>query len=311
MVFVSETGRSNLINGKRDGRYKFEVRNNSISEYYIFEPFWRFFTEHFIPLWIAPNLITLFGYLFMFMAFMMVIIFPNQPLAMILCGLFMFVYHTLDGCDGKQARRTGSSSQLGEIFDHGVDALSLTHLAHILTFICGKSPTNFPYFAIFLGVLWIAFYNAHWEHYHRGVFFLGYLSACDGQVFVMAVCICTGILGDNSAWKIPFKLFGFNITFGDLFVLVILVSGIFTILRGNLVVLSIEAKKGFKNFILAIITQTPVIFTSILFYIWTEISPNLWKQQYLWMLTFSTVLFGTLLTSLVCYLFLFNIKESL
>jgi ethanolaminephosphotransferase len=312
MVFVSETGRSNLINGKKDGRYVFAVRNNSISEYYVFEPFWRYVTEYLIPMWIAPNLITLIGYLFMLTAFLMIIIFPNQPLAMILCGVFMFVYHTLDGCDGKQARRTGNSSQLGEIFDHGVDALSCTHLAHIFTFIGGNNPPNYPFFAIFLAVLWISFYNAHWEHYHRGEFFLGYLSACDGQVFVTAICILTGIMGDSSAWKIPFKLFGFNISFADLFILAIFVPLVLTILRGNLVVLSIEAKKGFKNFVCAIITQIPVFVSSIIFYLWTEIDPNLWQQNYLWMLTLGTFLFGTLLTTLVCddinYLFF---KESL
>ena len=31
----------------------------------------------------------------------------------------IFVYQILDNIDGKQARRTGSSSPLGEIFDHG------------------------------------------------------------------------------------------------------------------------------------------------------------------------------------------------
>jgi ethanolaminephosphotransferase len=31
---------------------------------------------------------------------------------------------TLDAIDGKQARRTGSSSALGELFDHGCDAIS-------------------------------------------------------------------------------------------------------------------------------------------------------------------------------------------
>ena len=29
-----------------------------------------------------------------------------------------------DGCDGKQARRTGTSSPLGEMFDHGLDSWS-------------------------------------------------------------------------------------------------------------------------------------------------------------------------------------------
>ncbi len=31
----------------------------------------------------------------------------------------------MDAIDGKQARRTGSSSPLGELFDHGCDALSI------------------------------------------------------------------------------------------------------------------------------------------------------------------------------------------
>ena len=35
-----------------------------------------------------------------------------------------FMAHTLDGIDGKQARRTGSSSPLGEMFDHGLDSWS-------------------------------------------------------------------------------------------------------------------------------------------------------------------------------------------
>jgi phosphatidylglycerophosphate synthase len=36
----------------------------------------------------------------------------------------LFVYQTLDAIDGKQARRTGSSNALGELFDHGCDSMS-------------------------------------------------------------------------------------------------------------------------------------------------------------------------------------------
>ena len=35
-------------------------------------------------------------------------------------GICLFVYSTLDNMDGKQARRTGSSSSLGLLFDHGM-----------------------------------------------------------------------------------------------------------------------------------------------------------------------------------------------
>ena len=38
----------------------------------------------------------------------------------------IFVYSTLDAIDGKQARRTKSSSPLGQLFDHGCDSFSIT-----------------------------------------------------------------------------------------------------------------------------------------------------------------------------------------
>ncbi|MCP9266269.1 CDP-alcohol phosphatidyltransferase [Dirofilaria immitis] len=39
-------------------------------------------------------------------------------------ALGVFLFQTLDATDGKQARRTGSSSPLGELLDHGCDAMS-------------------------------------------------------------------------------------------------------------------------------------------------------------------------------------------
>lgn len=34
-------------------------------------------------------------------------------------SLGLFLYQSLDAIDGKQARRTGTSGPLGELFDHG------------------------------------------------------------------------------------------------------------------------------------------------------------------------------------------------
>lgn len=51
--------------------------------------------------------------------------FFQAPLwAYLLCAVGLFVYQSLDAIDGKQARRTNSSSPLGELFDHGCDSLS-------------------------------------------------------------------------------------------------------------------------------------------------------------------------------------------
>jgi len=40
----------------------------------------------------------------------------------------LWAYSTLDAIDGKQARRTKSSSPLGQLFDHGCDAFSVSFL---------------------------------------------------------------------------------------------------------------------------------------------------------------------------------------
>lgn len=44
--------------------------------------------------------------------------------AYIACACGLFIYQSLDAIDGKQARRTNSSTPLGELFDHGCDSLS-------------------------------------------------------------------------------------------------------------------------------------------------------------------------------------------
>lgn len=49
--------------------------------------------------------------------------------ACFLCALGLFIYQSLDAIDGKQARRTNSSSPLGELFDHGCDSISTVFVA--------------------------------------------------------------------------------------------------------------------------------------------------------------------------------------
>jgi len=54
------------------------------------------------------------------------------------CALAMWIYSTCDNVDGKQARRTGSSSPLGELFDHGCDALDCSVIFSSFTLTCGS-----------------------------------------------------------------------------------------------------------------------------------------------------------------------------
>ena len=85
--------------------------------------------ERFVPLWVAPNVITLAGFSFILLPHLIsLIVYGNGiegPLDGWFCvftGICCFMYNTLDNIDGKQARRTGSGSPMGMLFDHGLDA---------------------------------------------------------------------------------------------------------------------------------------------------------------------------------------------
>ncbi|GAA5865249.1 hypothetical protein JCM3774_004908 [Rhodotorula dairenensis] len=106
----------------------------------------------------------------------------------------LFAYQSLDAIDGKQARRTGTSGPLGELFDHGCDALNTT-LGCLLV----ASALN-------LGLSWWTvaslvatqanFYVSTWEEYHTGTLFLSAFSGpVEGILLVVGVFIVTGFKG--------------------------------------------------------------------------------------------------------------------
>jgi phosphatidylglycerophosphate synthase len=85
-----------------------------------------------VPEWVAPNLITFIGWLFIIASYANMLIYDytfkkNIPSYCFFFSAFcLFAYSTLDAIDGKQARRTKSSSPLGQLFDHGCDSFSIT-----------------------------------------------------------------------------------------------------------------------------------------------------------------------------------------
>lgn len=80
----------------------------------------------------APNLITLSGLGFVIINVLTMMYFdpklehgcPNWVYFTFAIGLWL--YQSFDSIDGMQARRIGQSSPLGEMFDHGCDAINTT-----------------------------------------------------------------------------------------------------------------------------------------------------------------------------------------
>jgi len=87
-------------------------------------------------MWVAPNVLTFVGFLLTVFNCLLIAFYdydftaatltsnPIPNWVFLVTGINVFVAYTLDGIDGKQARRTGTSGPLGELFDHGLDSYS-------------------------------------------------------------------------------------------------------------------------------------------------------------------------------------------
>lgn len=77
-----------------------------------------------------------------------------------------------DGVDGKQARRTGTSRPLGELFDHGVDSYSAALIPIYVFSIFGRQELSTYHMFFILWNVFLNFFLTHFEKYNTGVMFL-------------------------------------------------------------------------------------------------------------------------------------------
>ncbi|KAJ6837097.1 choline/ethanolaminephosphotransferase 2-like [Iris pallida] len=178
-------------------KYKYSGVDNSLVAKYILQPFWARCVVLF-PLWMPPNMITLMGFLFLLLSAVLGYIYsPHLDTAPprwvhLAHGLLLFLYQTFDAVDGKQARRTNSSSPLGELFDHGCDALACAFesLAFGSTAMCGRATFWFWVIAA------IPFYCATWEHFFTNTLILPIVNGPTEGLMLIYVChFLTFILG--------------------------------------------------------------------------------------------------------------------
>lgn len=179
---------------------------------YVLTPYWNWVTEQ-MPLWLAPNLITLIGISAIVLANGLILIYcpdleTEAPRWVYLFFAFaLFFYQTMDNVDGKQARRTGSSSPLGELFDHGIDSLNccwgpLCEVASI-----GLGSTGMGAFTA-LGTC-IAMYMSSWENYHTHTLFLGYLNGPTEGLLIATIVHLLAFAFGPGIWN--YEVFGMSL----------------------------------------------------------------------------------------------------
>lgn len=189
-------------------QYKYSGVDHSLLSKYILKPFYTNFVINCFPMGMAPNLITLTGFGFVILNFLTLLWYnptldqdcPSWVYYSWAIGLFL--YQTFDAVDGSQARRTGQSGPLGELFDHGVDALNTC--LEVLIFAGSQNMGQGWQCVMTLFASLATFYVQTWEEYHTKTLTLGIVNGpVEGILILCLVYAFTGYKGGASFWQQP------------------------------------------------------------------------------------------------------------
>ena len=172
-------------------------------------PFWEFCVT-LLPLWLAPNLVTAIGTLACVFHHIVVAFYAtnlDEPLPwwlLVLGGLSVFFYNTMDSIDGKQARRTKASSPLGQLFDHGCDGFQTMCITLSLITALGMGPSLTT--LLFITSIQVPFFLAQWEEYHTHVIRtnVGWFGVTEGQYLTVLLFLVTPLLPEGFWEMSPF-----------------------------------------------------------------------------------------------------------
>ncbi|KAK9469096.1 CDP-alcohol phosphatidyltransferase-domain-containing protein [Lipomyces arxii] len=179
--------------------YKYSSVDKSFISRFILKHYWNWAAE-LMPMWLAPNVITLIGLMFIYTNVICILIYipdlvgPGPSWIYFSFAVGLWMYSTMDNIDGKQARRTNSSSPLGELFDHGIDSLNCT-LGGLIECACmGLGPTGPGAFTVLVSCL--AMFFSTWETYHTHTLYLGYCNGpTEGIIIAVSVMLISGVYG--------------------------------------------------------------------------------------------------------------------
>jgi ethanolaminephosphotransferase len=187
-------------------KFQYKTTNKSILYKYVTSPALDVLVSYYPP-WLAPNLLTVCSFFVNLFTFFVILFesgndytVPLSRLSCLLQAITHLLYIILDNTDGKQARKTGTSSSLGLLLDHGCDALTTciiaVNLAHILQL--GNGLLNYLFFFATTSGFWFCTY----EEYVVGFLNLGIINGADeGNFLVFLIALISGILGP-AIWQI-------------------------------------------------------------------------------------------------------------
>jgi len=204
--YISPEGEERIKN------YQYKCQTDSIVYKYIMSPLAAFHVDHISMKW-APNTITCIAFLFNLIPHFTIIFLSGESLSAdiprwlcVVTGICQFLYMHFDNMDGKQARRTGSSSSLGMLYDHGLDSVSGWMMALNLA-ACVRMGNDLFAYSLLMWVPVLGFYFTMWEEYHMDFIKFGKVNPVDeGLTMMNLIIIFSGIVGPS--WWLKDVAFG-------------------------------------------------------------------------------------------------------
>ncbi|KAL2209063.1 Choline/ethanolaminephosphotransferase [Sarocladium strictum] len=186
--------------------YKYSSVDRSLTSKYILKPFYTNVVIKCFPMSMAPNLITLTGFSFVIIN-VLTMLWYNPTLdqdcpswVYYSWAIGLFLYQTFDAVDGSQARRTGQSGPLGELFDHGVDALNTG--MEVLIFAASQNMGQGWMTVSVLFASLLTFYVQTWDEYHTKTLTLGIVNGpVEGVLILVFIYAFTGYMGGAHFWQ--------------------------------------------------------------------------------------------------------------
>lgn len=148
-----------------------------------------------IPDRCAANDLTLLGTSCSLAAFLIAVFVTPSRLSMTAMALLVFTYLTFDNIDGAQARRTGTSTPLGEFLDHWLDAFNLTFLFLGAVISFGLSPERG---VLIMVVACLSYGMTFWEQQVTGQVFMGRVGNVEGIVVTNLFYVAAAVVGPEA-----------------------------------------------------------------------------------------------------------------
>ena len=241
--------------------YKYKSADSSITYKYIISPLCNHLVKIF-PEWVAPNVITVSGFFLNIVYFSVTSYYTKfkggeVPLwACIFCAFCYLLYQILDNIDGKQARRTNSSSALGLLVDHGTDSCTTFFITCGLGSILGLNSIN-QYILLWIMII-VPFYLNNWEQYMTGQLSLPCINGInEGTFLIFFLEIAIGIIGQDFLIENEFEILGQSFQLNTLISLFFFITGI---LFGLLSIIKVLISKETENKLLGILDILPFLY---------------------------------------------------